>query len=455
MNRSAEPASAEMPDPAEPVAGRADALAHIGRICFKIGPPRLVGLELEWLLGEPGSPATPLELGRLAEALGPWCPAGLLTADDGRTPAPLLAHRSTVTVEPGGQVEISTAPAASLTELIAAASADAAQLQASLAGAGLAPISSAADPFRPPRRLRNNDRYTAMETYFDRRGASGRTMMCSTAAVQTTFDAGMDAGPDGIAERWRALHVLGPTLIASFANSPWLLGRPTGWKSAREAAWLDIDPARTRPPAAGDPRETYPLLAVEAPLLFVRGTDGALCPAPRGITLDDWLVGRLDTRPTYGDLAYHLTTLFPPVRAQGHLEVRYLDAQAGQNWIVAAAVTWALMSSQEARDTAVASAEPVADRWEDAARFGLEDAALAAAAREVIGAALEVLADAALPAPVLSTVTDFAERYTMRGRCPADDWAEGPPDGMGAAGLVEAGSQLPEPGTCATTRAVR
>jgi glutamate--cysteine ligase len=428
--------SAILADPDEPIVSLASALGYVASICFKIGPPRLLGLELEWLMADHRSPTTPLSLPRLADALGSLAPPGLLDQDqmgtdpvsaDPMSADPMsLPHHSAVTVEPGGQVEISTAPAACLAGLVTAASVDSDTLHRQLAGAGLTPLNVAADPFRPPVRLRDTPRYAAMQTYFDRRSGAGRTMMCSTAAVQPTLDAGTETGRDALADRWHALHVLGPTLVATFANSPWLNGKATGWKSARQAAWLGIDPARTRAPVGRDPREAYARYALCAPLLCVRGAGPAPWDVPFGVSMADWISGALDVRPTYADLAYHLTTLFPPVRAQGHLEVRYLDAQAGGDWVVVAALVWALFSSEGVRQRAVATAGPVADRWTDAARFGLDDAAIAGAARSVMCYALEALFDAAVPAEISASVVEFAERYTLRGRSPADDWADGP-----------------------------
>jgi len=327
-----------------------------------------------------------------------------------------LPNGSAVTVEPGGQVEISTRPAPSLAACLAAAAADAELLNSRLARAGLSTLGAGTDPHRLPARLLDIPRYAAMEAYFDRRGPSGRTMMCATAAVQTCLDAG---DSDSFADRWRTLHLIGPVLVAMFANSPVLAGRRTGWRSSRQAAWLNIDPHRTSAPLGSDPREAYARYALEAPLLCVR-RDAGRWSAPPGVTFADWIAGAIRPAPTYDDLAYHLSTLFPPVRAAGHLEVRYLDAQAGDRWIAAAAMTWALTDTALARDLATAAAEPVAGRWVDAARSGLSDAALAQAARELAGIALDGLAGQ--PAHVRDHVADFTERYTVRGRCPADDW---------------------------------
>ncbi len=82
--------------------------------------------------------------------------------------------------------------------------------------------------------------------------------------------------------------------------------------------------------------------------------------APRGLTFRGWLRGDGDGRAaaTVDDLTYHLSTLFPPVRPQGHLELRMIDAQPGDGSIVPAAVAWALVRGPRAADDAMAAAEP-------------------------------------------------------------------------------------------------
>jgi glutamate--cysteine ligase len=424
------------PENPEIVPHREAAEAFITRICFKIGPPRLVGLELEWLVHDRRKPDSPLSPARLAAALGPWCPPTLhdsLHAATARsvaeppepsalpdpapsTPTPAtMPNGSAVTVEPGGQVEISTRPAASLADCLADAAADARLLDERVSRAGLALLGAGADPHRSPTRVLDIPRYAAMEAHFDRRSASGRTMMCATAAVQPSLDAGQPAGPDSFVDRWHILHEAGPALLAMFANSPVLAGRPTGWKSARQAAWLDIDPTRTAaPPPAADPRESYARYALDAPLLCIRRDGGSWTASP-GLTFAEWIAGAVTPAPTFDDLAYHLTTLFPPVRATGHFEVRYLDAQPGDGWVVPAAVVWALTATAAARDRARAAVEPVAGRWVDAARHGMSDFALGLAARRLAGLVGQ-------PDQITEQVSAFAERYTLRGRGPADDW---------------------------------
>ena len=79
-------------------------------------------------------------------------------------------------------------------------------------------------------------------------------MMCSTASVQVCVDAGGEGpGWSGFRWRWHLLHAIGPVLVAAFANSPLRGGRPTGWKSTRQAIWARLDPGRTRAPAHAEP----------------------------------------------------------------------------------------------------------------------------------------------------------------------------------------------------------
>jgi glutamate--cysteine ligase len=107
------------------------------------------------------------------------------------------------------------------------------------------------------------------------------------------------------------------------------------------------------------------------------------------------------------------------VRPKGFLEVRYLDNQPGDGWQVPVAVLWTLLTDPAARDAARAAAEPVATAWRTAARAGLDDPRLARAAKTVLATALGALDRAGIPDHVAARVTEFAERYTLRGLSPA------------------------------------
>jgi ergothioneine biosynthesis glutamate--cysteine ligase EgtA len=343
-------------------------------------------------------------------------------------------------VEPGGQLELSSAPAATLGELHEVAGRDLAALRDAAAAVGLELCGCGLDPMRPPRRVLDLPRYAAMEKFFDREGPWGRQMMCGTASVQVCLDAGDDStGESGYRSRWRLLHAIGPVLVAAFANSPLRAGRPTGWRSARQQVWAHMDPGRTRAPrtpaADGDPREAWAAYALDAGLMCVREPDSADWAAPPGLTFRDWLRGSGSgalRAPTCEDLDYHLSTLFPPVRPRGHMELRMIDAQPGDGWIVPAAVVTALADDERAADAALAAAEPVwdtpagaRDPWVRAARNGPADPCIGQASRKCFEAADAALARSGAPAAIRRAVADFTERYVLNDRCPADDHLDG------------------------------
>ncbi len=393
---------------------RAEAEAYVASVCFKHGPPQRLGAELEWVVQHSGNPHLPLHPGHLADALGPYAPPSLVPDSPQRT----LPHGSTVTVEPGGQLEISSPPMGTLTELVTTVDGDAAALVDLLRPAGLVLTGRASDPHRPPVRILHVPRYAAMEAAFDRVGPMGRVMMCSTAAVQVC----LDAGTTGEArDRWAALHELGPVLLGAFANSPDLVGGPTGWASSRMHAWFALDPVRTHPhPVNSEPAVDWARRVLDTPLLCQR-RPGDGWNVPRRVTFADWLGGALPGRPDTADLDYHLTTLFPPVRPRGYLEVRYLDAQPPGEWVVPVAVVAALLCDAATTSAARAACAPAAGLWTRAARGGLSDPVLATAAADVFDLACRHLGDVSAPPAVRALVEEITERRVRCGRSPADE----------------------------------
>ncbi|MEE1930341.1 ergothioneine biosynthesis glutamate--cysteine ligase EgtA [Streptomyces sp. TRM 70351] len=403
------------------VLSEAEAESYIGGICFKTGPPRRVGVELEWHVRDRDDPARAVPGERLDAVLAPLLAPGALPGG------------SRITREPGGQLEVSSAPGDSLTDCVTLAAADLAVVRQALAPAGAVLHGGGLNPFRTPPRVLDHPRYRAMEAHFDRHGPWGRVMMRSTAAVQISLDAGDDGdGPTGYRHRWRLAHRLGPVLVAAFANSPTWRGRETGWASTRQRVWSRTDPARTRPPhPEAPPREEWARYALDAPLLCLRRgeEDGrADWSAPPRLTFRNWLRGGYTERPpTRADLDYHLSTLFPPVRPRGWLELRMIDAQPGDGWLAALAVAATLLDDPRAAAAADAATRPLAERtagpglWLRAARHGPADPLLGPVVRECVDAAESALAAGVPDSPAHRAVAEFAERHTRRGRCPADD----------------------------------
>ena len=380
---------------------RDEAEGYVALVCFKHGPPGLQGVELEWTVHHADDPSRPLEANVLSSALGPHAPDTISSHHDQRR----LPAGSLVTVEPGGQVEISTPPTRSAADVISVATADAATLAVRLAGHGLVLGEQGTDPHRPPRRLLHVPRYEAMQAAFDLIGPQGSRMMCSTASMQVCLDAGEEHQS---ATRWRAVHALGPAMVALFANSPRLEGRWTGWASSRLRATLGTCPPFTLPPEpSSDPAGQWARMAMEAPVICVR-SDGQSWAAPPGLTFSAWIADpvRVGRRPTFGDLDYHLSTLFPPVRPKGYLEIRYLDTQPGTRWVTPFALLAALMARPSTIDQVLNLTEASASRWYQAARDGLSDPLLARAARTVAQLGAGALAHLDLTAAQRALVLD-------------------------------------------------
>ncbi|GAA3334751.1 hypothetical protein GCM10020358_00420 [Amorphoplanes nipponensis] len=234
----------------------------------------------------------------------------------------------------------------------------------------------------------------------------------ATAGVRVALEAGVaGAGPLGLRRRWDLAHAVAPVLAAAFAHAPLRHGRPSGWRSTRQALRRHLPPVPPAPPGGG-PRAAWTALVLDAPV------------AGAGRTFRSWCRSGPGDRPTVADLHRHLAGLRPPVAARGHLVLDVADRQPGDGWRVPLAVITALLDDPRAAAQAEAATLGLAATprlWERAARDALTDPALAAAARECFLAAYAALARQGAARPTRDAVADFTERYVLRGRCPADD----------------------------------
>ncbi|HEX3606710.1 MAG TPA: glutamate-cysteine ligase family protein [Candidatus Dormibacteraeota bacterium] len=336
---------------------------------------------------------------------------------------PRLTRAARITFEPGGQVEMSPAPAVTAAAALDTATELTRRLRRCAAREGIQLISAAVSPWHDPETIglqNTGPRYRAMQDHFDSVGPWGRRMMRQTAATQVCLD--LDPG----CESWRLLNRAGPALTAAFAASPLLDGKPSGLHSTRTAIWQGADPDRTGYDGrhlTGVPATGYVELARGAHAIpLARDGDE---PLPRRTPMGRWLATG-GARPDDDDLDHHLSTLFPPVRPRGYLEVRYLDALPARWLPVPVCVLATLTGEKGARRRAleVLESEPTSDDWWRAAWQSTGDATLRRTALALFDAALRGMSSldrGYLPDSAPALVAEYRERFVAAGRCPADE----------------------------------
>jgi glutamate--cysteine ligase len=205
--------------------------------------------------------------------------------------------------------------------------------------------------------------------------------------------------------------------VAIFANSPLYEGRNTGWRSTRSRAWRELDPMRTGLPYdTRAPLDEYLQFALDAPAM--------LMPAVNGVnrSFREWLE---TAAPTFEEWRDHLSTLFPEVRPRGHMELRSADAVAPEWYAAPLALVAGIVYDPEALRAAVdLLGQPDLGLLQRAGRLGLTDPAIAETANDLATIALagcERLGPAYFRPDHLDEARAFFERYTLRGRSPADD----------------------------------
>lgn len=242
----------------------------------------------------------------------------------------LKREGASVSLEPGGQFELSGAPLESIHQTCGEVNRHLREVReiAEQIGAGFLSLG-----FRPVTRLEDvpvmpKGRYKIMRAYMPKVGKLGLEMMFRTCTVQTNLDFSSEAD---MVKKMRVSLALQPVATALFANSPFKDGKPNGYKSYRSRIWLDTDPARTGMlPFAfedGFGFERYVDYALDVPMYFVHRGDTYLDAS--GKSFRDFLDGRLDIlpgeKPTLTDFEDHLSTIFPEVRLKQFLEMRGAD----------------------------------------------------------------------------------------------------------------------------------
>jgi glutamate--cysteine ligase len=240
-----------------------------------------------------------------------------------------------ISLEPGGQFELSGAPVETLHQTHAELMAHLAQVREiarplgiGFLGLGMTPVWTRADvPMMP------KGRYRIMTNYMPKVGTLGLDMMYRTCTVQTNLDFASEAD---MVKKLRVSLALQPVATALFANSPFTDGKPNGFLSFRSEIWRDTDNQRAGmlPFAFEDGMgfERYVDYALDVPMYFIKRGDRYIDVA--GQSFRELLAGKLASQPgeraTISDWANHISTIFPEVRLKRYLEMRGADVGSRQ-----------------------------------------------------------------------------------------------------------------------------
>ncbi|ADZ71912.1 glutamate--cysteine ligase [Polymorphum gilvum] len=236
-----------------------------------------------------------------------------------------------ISIEPGGQFELSGAPLENLHQTCRETNSHLAQVRqiAEPLGIGFLGLGMTPTWTRDEVPVMPKSRYEIMTRYMPKVGSLGLDMMYRTSTIQVNLDFSSEAD---MVTKLRVGLALQPIATAIFANSPFTDGRPNGFKSFRAEIWKDTDADRTGPmPFAFEPGfgfEAYVDWAIDVPMYFVKRGDTYYDVT--GTTFRAFMNGALkdtvpDGLPTIGDWNNHLSTLFPDVRLKKYLEMRGAD----------------------------------------------------------------------------------------------------------------------------------
>ena len=298
----------------------------------------------------------------------------------------LVKDGANVSLEPGGQLELSGAPLATIhqtcdevNEHLREVHTIADEIGAGFIGLGAAPIWSHEQmPMMP------KGRYRLMTDYMGRVGSHGTQMMYRTCTVQVNLDFASEAD---MVQKFRVALALQPVATALFANSPFFDGKVNGFKSWRSRIWRDLDAARTGmlPFAFEDGMgfERYVDYALDVPMYFVY-RDGKYIDA-LGQSFRDFMKGELPAlpgeKPTLSDWADHLTTIFPEARLKKFIEMRGADGGPWRRLCALPALWVGLLYDQSALD----AAWDLVKGWDAETREGLRVAASVSALQAEAG----------------------------------------------------------------------
>jgi glutamate--cysteine ligase len=262
-----------------------------------------------------------------------------------------------ISLEPGGQLELSGAPVETVHETCDEVNTHLREVRevADEIGAGFIGLGAAPEWTHDQMDLMPKGRYKLMNNYMGRVGTMGRVMMRRTCTVQVNLDFGSEAD---MVKKMRVAIALQPVATALFANSPFFEGKPNGYKSLRSKVWRELDASRTGTLPFifedGFGFERWVEYALDVPMYFVY-RDGKYIDA-LGQSFRDFLKGKLPAllgeTPTLSDWADHLTTAFPEARMKKYIEMRGADGGPWRRLCALPAFWVGLTYDQDALDGA-------------------------------------------------------------------------------------------------------
>ena len=311
--------------------------------------------------------------------------------------------RCSITLEPGGQFELSGAPLETIHQTCDEVHEHLRQVRQICDESGLGMIGLGFDPLsrRDEVPWMPKGRYRIMREYMPKKGRLGLDMMLRTCTVQANLDYRSEAD---MVKKFRTSLALQPVAVALFANSPFVEGRPSGYLSYRSHVWTDTDPDRcgTLPFVFEDGFgfERYVDYLLDMPMYFVY-RDGSYIDAS-GQSFRDFMAGRLPALPgqlpQIADWADHATTAFPEVRLKTYLEMRGADGGPWRQLCALPALWVGLLYDATALDAACGlvadwTAEERESMRRDVPRRGLDTPHRSRSLREIALEMLEIARD--------------------------------------------------------------
>lgn len=404
----------------QPPVSLPEAEEYLLRNAFRSGPDRKVGVELEWLVHDPRRPRYQPGLRRIRRIL-----------DDVQQP---MLGGSVTAIEPGGQVELVSAAATNLQTCLDSVSLDLAELRAHFRHENLRLTGIGLDPLRLGKFvLTQTPRYNALFHLSPPQDSALGHPAINTASIQVNVDCGDDTDDwRGYRERWQLLHAIGPVLTSIFANSPFRNpGVPTGSLSTRQLCRFNHFTERTSPPSlTGDHQRNWAQHMLDSAVLFFRMFKEPWLTPDTPTSMREWLAYGGPRPATLDDLDYHLTTMYPPIRARGYYELRMIDALPADYWVVPPILVNTLLDDELAHEAALAAVQnlytdmDLMTMWRHAAHHGPADPRLAQAAIDLFLAASAALDRMGIAPRYQRVFREYADQYVARGRCPAHDLLE-------------------------------